>query len=323
MKHRSHKLISTVITCLASATLYSSPSNTQNQSHQAVNKPNSQALSYALTQVCLPQTKGMITIKKTKIHFALPKEERSLVHKKGEGKNCEVTDNNPDNGKHENKKSTVYPDTPLNIICAFPEGESKLYFFRNDGKYVRYDRDNNKADEGFPADICTHWPMLTIDQSHIQAAFRGPNNKHYFFISNGSYLSYDLTSGKPNESHPRAIDDETWPGLANYAKKISAASSWNEEKVYFFLTDGQYILFNLKTHRVEDGYPKLIDNNTWPGLSDYANQITSALSWDNKKLYFFLSNKTYIRYNLVTNKVDDCYPLPINEEKWPGLGFDQ
>ena len=98
-----------------------------------------------------------------------------------------------------------------------------------------------------------------------------------------------------------------------------AALRWSGNRVYFFLDNGQYIRYNLDNDRVDSGYPKVINNNTWPGLGDYANEIQSAVKWNDGRGYIFLKNQKYVRYNIALDRVDAGYPSGVNNDTWPGL----
>ncbi len=49
-------------------------------------------------------------------------------------------------------------------------------------------------------------------------------------------------------------------------KNIDAVVAWDNGKAYFF-KGRQYVRYDIKADRVDPGYPKPINNETWPGLS--------------------------------------------------------
>lgn len=48
-------------------------------------------------------------------------------------------------------------------------------------------------------------------------------------------------------------------------KRATGIVNWGNGKVYFF-KGSQYIRYDIKADRADPGYPKTIDNSTWPGI---------------------------------------------------------
>ncbi len=154
---------------------------------------------------------------------------------------------------------------------------------------------------------------------YITAAIPWPGGKAQFFLSDGTYLRYDTQTERMDPGYPKPVDDTSWPGLGRYATMISAAFTGPSGKAYFFLADGDYLRFDMAANRLDPGYPQPINDSTWPGLSRYHNQIFGAINWTNNKVQLFLSNGSYVRFDLGTNRVDAGYPKRISKETWPGL----
>ncbi|MEH0153261.1 alkaline phosphatase family protein [Limibacter armeniacum] len=194
------------------------------------------------------------------------------------------------------------------------------YFFRNDYQYVRYNKSNDSADAGYPKPVnSSTWPGLDSYKELISASFKWHNQYGYFFMSDGRYLKYDMSTDQVLSGYPKQVNNSTWPGLQGYGDKIVAALNWDNDKAYFFLNDGTYISYSISNDQVDTGYPKAIDNSSWSGLEPYGNAITAALDWDSTYCYFFLSDNTYIKYNKSTNTAESGYPKAINSSSWPGL----
>jgi len=70
--------------------------------------------------------------------------------------------------------------------------------------------------------------------------------------------------------------------------------------------------------RADPGYPKTINNETWPGLN--WKDIDAVVFMGNGKVCFF-KGKEYIQYDINADKADPGYPKPINDQTWPGLKF--
>ena len=88
--------------------------------------------------------------------------------------------------------------------------------------------------------------------------------------------------------------------------------------VAVLFADGQFVRFNLGEWRGSDGYPRSVDSESWPGITE--GPIDAAINWGNGKAYLF-RGREYFRYDLSEGVVDEGYPKPINDKTWPGLGF--
>ncbi len=104
---------------------------------------------------------------------------------------------------------------------------------------------------------------------------------------------------------------------------VGAAANWGNGKAYFF-KDGQYIRYSVRPDMADDllgdrpdpGYPKPINNETWPGLM--WTDVDAVANWGNGKAYFFKGSE-YIRYDMKDDRADPGYPKPINDKTWPGM----
>jgi hypothetical protein len=208
----------------------------------------------------------------------------------------------------------------VDINAALSWSATRAYFFRNDQRYVRYAKVLDKADAGYPKVTNNgSWPGFGINSDKLVAAFEKDSSTSYYFFNNGQYIRYNNTLDKAEAGYPKAVNNDTWPGLENYANKITATLRWNNNKVFFFLDNGQYLRFDLSNDSIDSDYPKAVNDQTWPGLEAYANDITSAVKWNDNVAYIFLTNQRYIRYNLADDKADAGYPAKVNANTWPGL----
>ena len=197
---------------------------------------------------------------------------------------------------------------------------TSVYFFK-DGMYLRYQKGNNRPDRGYPRAITNEsWPGLSPFKDDITAAMR-LGAEALFFLSDGRYLKYNLNDARVVEGYPRAVSNENWLGLAPYAKQISAAIRYNTAYAYFFLSDGRYILYDLEKDRISDGYPRFFDNSEWNGLSVSKEHIQAMFSWSDDKIYCFLSDYKYLRFDRNNRAIDPEYPQTITSDSWPGLKF--
>lgn len=210
--------------------------------------------------------------------------------------------------------------TRLDITAALDWSVSRAYYFRDDSQYVRYSKITDSADSGYPLGITDGtWPGLGNYANQIVAAFKASSSKGYFFLTDGRYLRYDLNSDSVDSGYPKNIDNNSWPGMAPYATQIRAALKWPNSKVYFFLADGSYLRYDMSNDSLDGGYPKPVNNSTWPGMADYATEITAAHQWSSSRAYIFLTNQRYLRYSITSDQVDSGYPRTVNGNTWPGL----
>lgn len=197
---------------------------------------------------------------------------------------------------------------------------TRAYFFRNDQRYVRYAKVLDKADDGYPMNTNNgNWPGFADQSDKLIAAFQKDLSTSYFFFEDGQYIRYNNTLDKAEEGYPKSINDETWPGLESYRNSIKATLRGKNNKVFFFLDNGQYIRFDLTNDSVDNGYPKAVNNQTWPGLEEHGRDIISAVKWNENVAYIFLTNQRYIRYNLADDTSEKGYPTKVNTKTWPGL----
>ncbi len=207
---------------------------------------------------------------------------------------------------------TVYPG-PVAPTGIWPNG--KAYFFKG-SQYDRYDVKTDKVDAGYPKPIAGNWPGFPAAfAGGVDAYVLWPNGKAYFFKGN-QYIRYDMAEDKVDAGYPKPIAGN-WPGFAGaFLTGINAGVVWNNGKAYFF-KGSKYIRYDIKTDKVDVGYPKPIAGN-WPGFpTGFAAGIDAAIVWNNGKAYFF-KGAQYIRYDMKTDKVDGGYPKPI-AGAWPGL----
>lgn len=195
---------------------------------------------------------------------------------------------------------------------------TKAYFFSGNA-YVRYDRGDDRADEGYPLPIAGNWRGLAEAGlgDHVGAAVNWENGKLYLFRSD-QYVRYDVAADRVDDGYPLRIADH-WPALARvgFASDLNASINWGDGKAYFF-KGAQYVRYDISGERVDDGYPLPIAGY-WPGLGEvgFGDQLDGAINWGNGKAYFF-KGAQYVRYDVPGNRVDDGYPLPI-AGYWPGL----
>lgn len=109
--------------------------------------------------------------------------------------------------------------------------------------------------------------------------------------------------------------------------KIDAGFYWNNTlSLYLFrntiFNNKQVILYTLidsETFKIRHGYPKIINNITWPGMS-FLNKIDSVFRVS-KDIVIFTRNNYFTKFNLIKKKQLPGYPKVIQAhfEKLPTL----
>ena len=207
------------------------------------------------------------------------------------------------------------------ITAAIRWTGGKVQFFLSDATYLRFDILNNRVDPGYPKPITDKtWPGMAMYGDKIAAAFTGSNGKAFFFLSTGKYLRYDIALDQTDQGYPIPVNDLTWPGMGQYGTQLIGALNWPDNKVHLFLKNGMFLRFDVEDNRIDDGYPKPINQQTWPSLYPYVGHMSGMVNWENDKAYIFLDNATYLRYDIRNDRVDAGYPKPITDGNWPGMG---
>jgi hypothetical protein len=208
------------------------------------------------------------------------------------------------------------------VIGGIPWPGGKAQIFLSNGTYVRYDIANDRVEKGYPKPVTDKtWPGLGRYGDFLSAVCLGPAGKAYFFTGDGLYLRYDIAGDRVDPGYPKRVDDRTWPGLGREATRIQGAMNWPGNKIQFFLGGGRYARYDLASNRVEQGYPKAVNDQTWPGLGAHARSLSGVVNWTGGKSYLFLANGRYLRYDIGQDRVDAGYPKAVNEKTWPGLGL--
>jgi matrix metalloproteinase-14 (membrane-inserted) len=146
----------------------------------------------------------------------------------------------------------------------------------------------------------------------LDAVVEWDNGKAYFF-KGSQYSRYDMKSDRTDPGYPKQISNETWPGVP-WHEGIDAAVNWGNGKVYFF-KGGEYVRYDVKADRVDPGYPKPINSETWPGLP-WRDGVDAVVNWYNGKVYFFRGGE-YVRYDVKADRVDPGYPKSLSN--WSGV----
>lgn len=207
------------------------------------------------------------------------------------------------------------------FTTTFDWSDSRAYFFSGSQTYSRYNFTLNRVDAGYPAATTeSAWPGLAAYLGQVGAMFSESSSVGHVFLRDGRWLRYDKVADRA--AAPVAVGANNWPGLAPYAGAIRAAVRWTSTspRVYFFLEDGRYLRYDLSKAAVDAGYPRAVDNTTWPGLGPYARDLIGAVRRDDTTIHFFLSGSRFVKYSVTNDAALPGYPQPVNPSTWPGLG---
>jgi len=159
-----------------------------------------------------------------------------------------------------------------------------FYYENNIPMLCKYNQDTDRVIEN-SAVSSSIWYQIAAYFDHIVAGtWWGTSEssdqvKFRFLMDNGHTLLVDFDrslisrTGLFDDGVPdlnlQPINDTTWPGLQPYQHRIITAAQNDrtsaDSYLYIFLTDNEYITYNIPENRIEYG-PKKIDNDTWPGL---------------------------------------------------------
>lgn len=222
--------------------------------------------------------------------------------------------------------SMVTNNTPvalsgINSVSAALEWTYPIsYYFFKDGRYMRYDNRRDMADLPYPAPIFENaWRGVSAYANKVVGGVSRDGTIAYIFLNDGRYIRFNKKLDRADQGFPQLINDINWSGMGVYAKNILTAVSWKENKMMFILKDGRYVVFDYPSDRVVPGYPKPINNNTWPGVGDHVSDIVSMVKFDANIIFIFLKGNRYIKYNIAADRAEAGYPLPVNNNTWPGL----
>ncbi|MHC8366023.1 hypothetical protein ACYZT9_09090 [Pseudomonas sp. ZT5P21] len=198
---------------------------------------------------------------------------------------------------HAHVKHLKFGFTTTDLFNEFRSNDedSTWLFFLRDGvePYVcKYDQDNDKVEYMRPVAQSVWAPLLPYFSSIVAGTWwqAGTGKMHFrFLMNNGNFLLLDYdpsawyqskspfdfgNSPKPGSYTPprirsQPITDSTWPGLERYKDRIITAvqndRTFDDSLYYIFLTNNEYIRFNMSTNRAESG-PIKVDETSWPGL---------------------------------------------------------
>jgi hypothetical protein len=145
-----------------------------------------------------------------------------------------------------------------------------FFYYDNDVPMVcKFDQDLDEVRGMYPV-AKTIWAPLLPYFGRIVAGtwwqLVGHSQVFRFLMNDGHYVAFDY---KRKLIKHEDINANSWPGLAPYKDRIITAvqndRTFADSYYYIFLTNNQYIRYNIQKNRAESG-PINIDDESWPGL---------------------------------------------------------
>ncbi|MBP5945215.1 MULTISPECIES: hypothetical protein [unclassified Pseudomonas] len=152
----------------------------------------------------------------------------------------------------------------------FDEDIAWLFFYDGDTPTVcKYNQDEDKV-SGFYKVADTHWsPILPYFDEIIAATWEGPrsgNSVIRFLLQGARYLSFHGT--KHTLTLHKFGNDRLGALLPYHERIITAAKNDRiiaDDYWYIFLTNNQYLVYNMDEDKLESG-PHYVNDGNWPGL---------------------------------------------------------
>jgi hypothetical protein len=211
-----------------------------------------------------------------------------------------------------------HPVTTVDAMLDFTGKNGKIFFFKNDN-YWRFDLKANRLDKGYPNKIkrgfigLKNYPKLGIDFSKNLDAALNRNNKHCYFFKGAYYVKYDMATKKVMSGYPKKIAGN-WSLPKEFTKNIDASYSRYDERVYFF-KGSKYVRYNLKTKKVDPGYPA--NTNSKYSLGSFGAPKAACKISINNAAYLWDNSGRYFKFNTKTNKkFASYYPAKVNQKSW-------
>ncbi|MFL8988758.1 hypothetical protein Q8X48_09290 [Pseudomonas sp. QLc11A] len=188
---------------------------------------------------------------------------------------------------HSNAKNLRFGFTTTNLLSEsqWSIDEDFLWLFYYEGHtpmVCKYDQDDDKVIRNYRV-ADSEWRKILPYFDRIVAGTwwrtfaPGNSGKFRFLMNDGNslLLDWNLPQRPPHfnegihELKLEPITDATWPGLEPYKHRIMTAvqndRTLADSHLYIFLTDNEYITYNIQENKVEYG-PYEVNDVTWPGL---------------------------------------------------------
>merc|ERR1711907_120676 len=147
----------------------------------------------------------------------------------------------------------------------------------------------SKGKGGFMRFAITLLSSLTLTTSTAladTAALSSWTSQTADFISNGEMMSHFINASTTTTSRPVQINDNHWPDLEPYKDDITAAVNLGNGQALFFLSNGEYLKYNLRRQTLIGEARQMRGGMTL--LKPHAKKIKSAFKWNDNYAFIFL-----------------------------------
>ncbi len=156
-------------------------------------------------------------------------------------------------------------------VKAWDGGNHTLWLFYYDGdipSVCKFSQYANKAEKTAPVKD-TEWAVLLPYFDQIVGVMwesrKNDGGNYRILLDDGNYLVYDKYTGRLKKY---SLTGSNWEKFADYKDRFVTAAlndhpTFNAH-FYVFLTDGEYLKYELNADEVFGPYP--INNENWPGL---------------------------------------------------------
>ena len=150
-------------------------------------------------------------------------------------------------------------------VGGFDSDASWLFFYEGDTPTVcRYDQDADSVSYIKPVKHSIWAPLLPYFDRIVAGTWWDVIGKKFiykFIMSDGNHFAFDYAKNQ--------ISITDWPGLERYTHRVITGvqkdRTFADNYFYVFLTNNQYLIYNLQLNRLQSG-PHAINDTTWPGL---------------------------------------------------------
>ncbi|MBV6825516.1 hypothetical protein [Pseudomonas sp. PD9R] len=162
----------------------------------------------------------------------------------------------------------IAPDT----VGAIDDDVLWLFYYDKGVPMVcKFDQDLDEVRGLYPVSKTLWAPLLPYFNRIVAGTWWqlvGHSQAFRFLMNDGHSVAFDY---KRKHILLEKIDANSWPGLSHYKDRIITAvqndRTFADSYYYIFLTNNQYIRYNIQRNRAESG-PINVDEESWPGLLD-------------------------------------------------------
>lgn len=173
---------------------------------------------------------------------------------------------------HAQLKNLRFGFTAPALGGSWGKGDDILWLFYYNGNtpmVCKYDQDLDEPAGNFLLENSIWHSLLPYFDNIVAGTWWdtfAPKNTFRFLMNDGHYIVFNYTT-KTTTRLP--ITPASWPGLSQYKNRIITAVQNDAPLIdtyyYIFLTNNEYIRYNLKDNKAETG-PRKVDDALWPGL---------------------------------------------------------